>query len=127
MDTPVSVKGVLVLDGKVVLVKNPRDEWELPGGRPDADEVHTAALAREFLEELSVTIAVGRMIDSYMFEVIPGRRVQIVTYGCSLRGAYAPSISSQHVAHCLCPIERLSEINLPVGYRRSVERWANAA
>jgi hypothetical protein len=29
---PVSVKGVAVQGGKVLLLRNERDEWELPGG-----------------------------------------------------------------------------------------------
>src|SRR6185369_13602359 len=29
---PVSIKGVCLVGGKVVLLKNERDEWELPGG-----------------------------------------------------------------------------------------------
>lgn len=123
---PISVKGVLLLDGSVVLVKNPREEWELPGGRPDVGEDHAQALAREFVEELSIKVTVGRRIDSYVFEVVPGRKVQIVTYGCTLDGAFAPSISSEHIEHCLWPVERLSELHLPMGYRRSVERWADA-
>ncbi|MGH7489221.1 MAG: NUDIX domain-containing protein, partial [bacterium] len=89
MTLPVSVKGVLLLEGHVVLVKNARDEWELPGGRPDAGEEHAQALTREFFEELSLNVAVGRRIDSYVFEVIPGREVRIVTYACTLDGAFA--------------------------------------
>jgi ADP-ribose pyrophosphatase YjhB (NUDIX family) len=34
----VSIKGVAVRDGKVLLLKNDRDEWELPGGRIELDE-----------------------------------------------------------------------------------------
>jgi hypothetical protein len=30
---PVSVKGVAVQDGKVLLLENERHEWELPGGK----------------------------------------------------------------------------------------------
>ena len=30
---PVSIKGVVVRDGKVLLLKNEREEWELPGTR----------------------------------------------------------------------------------------------
>jgi hypothetical protein len=30
---PVSIKGVVFIDGRVVLLQNERDEWELPGGR----------------------------------------------------------------------------------------------
>src|SRR5512146_2605110 len=126
MELPVSIKGVLLLDRQVVLVKNSRDEWELPGGRPDAGEEHAQTLAREFTEELSVSIVVDRLIDSYVFEVIPGRNVQIVTYGCTVSGEFDPRLSDEHSEHCLWPVERLSEINLPFGYRRSVERWANA-
>ncbi|MGA7984052.1 MAG: NUDIX hydrolase [Burkholderiales bacterium] len=126
MELPVSIKGVLLLDGQVVLVKNSRNEWELPGGRPDAGEEHAQTLAREFTEELSVSIVVDRLIDSYVFQVIPGRNVQIVTYGCKVSGEFDPRLSDEHSEHCLWPVARLSEINLPVGYRRSVERWADA-
>jgi 8-oxo-dGTP pyrophosphatase MutT (NUDIX family) len=122
MSYPVSVKGVLLLDGCVVLVKNPRDEWELPGGRIEANEEPPQTLSREFAEELSIEVAVGEPIDSYLFEVIPGRHVFIVTYGCALAGEFAPRISDEHIAHCLWPVNRLSEINLPAGYRRSVEK-----
>ena len=124
MTHPVSIKGVLLLDARVVLVKNPRDEWELPGGRADAGEAHAQTLSREFAEELSLEIAVDAPIDSYLFEVIPGRHVQIVTYGCRLTGEFRPRISDEHTEHCLWPVDRLSEINLPAGYRRSVEKWA---
>ena len=115
---------MLLFDARVVLLKNPRDEWELPGGRADAGEAHAQTLSREFAEELSLEIAVDAPIDSYLFEVIPGRHVQIVTYGCRLTGEFRPRISDEHTGHCLWPVDRLSEINLPAGYRRSVEKWA---
>jgi 8-oxo-dGTP pyrophosphatase MutT (NUDIX family) len=126
MSYPVSVKGVLLLGERVVLVKNPRDEWELPGGRVDAGESHAQTLAREFAEELAIAVSVGRLVDSYLFEVIPGKHVSIVTYGCTLAGEYAPRISAEHTEHCLWPVARLGEINLPIGYRRSIEKWAAA-
>lgn len=34
----VSVKGVLFIGDEVVLLKNERDEWELPGGRLETGE-----------------------------------------------------------------------------------------
>jgi 8-oxo-dGTP pyrophosphatase MutT (NUDIX family) len=123
---PVSVKGVLLVDGCLVLVRNSRDEWELPGGRVEPGEDHARALMREFLEELSVQVRVGQPIDSYLFEVIPGRHVEVATYGCTLAGGFDPLLSDEHVAHCLWPVDRLSEINLPEGYRRSAEQWAGA-
>ena len=126
MSHPVSIKGVLLLEQRVVLVKNPRDEWELPGGRVDEGEAHAQTLTREFAEELSIAVHVGAAIDSYLFEVTPGKHVFIVTYGCTLAGEFKPRLSDEHTEHCLWPVERLSEINLPAGYRRSVEQWASA-
>ena len=126
MGHPVSIKGVLLFEGRVVLLKNSRNEWELPGGRIDPGESHAQTLSREFTEELAVNVDVAELIDSYVFEVIPGRHVQIITYGCTLAGAFAPKVSDEHTEHCLWPVHRLSEIKLPAGYRRSVERWANA-
>ena len=124
-DHPVSIKGVLVLDGRVLLVKNPRDEWELPGGRPGGGETHAQTLSREFTEELSVGIVVSEAIDSYLFEVVPGKHVQIVTYGCALAGDFKPRISDEHLEYCLWPVDRLAEINLPEGYRLSVEKMVD--
>jgi 8-oxo-dGTP pyrophosphatase MutT (NUDIX family) len=126
MAYPTSIKGVLLVDRQVLLVKNSRDEWELPGGRIDEGEDHAQTLSREFAEELSIDVAMRAPIDSYLFEVIPGRHVFIVTYGCTLVGEFRPIVSHEHIAHCLWPVERLSELRLPAGYKRSIEKWANA-
>ena len=125
MAYPTSIKGVLLVDRQVLLVKNSRNEWELPGGRSDEGEDHAQTVSREFAEELSLDVAIKAPIDSYLFEVIPGRHVFIVTYGCALVGEFRPAISHEHIEHCLWPVERLAEINLPAGYRRSIEKWAN--
>jgi 8-oxo-dGTP pyrophosphatase MutT (NUDIX family) len=126
MTYPTSIKGVLLVDRRVLLVKNSRDEWELPGGRIDEGEDHAQTLSREFAEELALDVAIRAPIDSYLFEVIPRRHVFIVTYGCTLVGEFRPAVSHEHTEHCLWPVERLSELNLPAGYRRSIEKWANA-
>jgi 8-oxo-dGTP pyrophosphatase MutT (NUDIX family) len=47
----------------------------LPGGRPEEGEDHAQTLAREFMEELSIKISMSAPLDSYLFEVIPGRHV----------------------------------------------------
>lgn len=59
MNYPTSIKGVLLVDGHVLLVKNPRLEWELPGGRRDPGENDSATLLREFAEELSLEVAIA--------------------------------------------------------------------
>jgi 8-oxo-dGTP pyrophosphatase MutT (NUDIX family) len=71
----VSVKGVvLTQDRCVVLLKNDRDEWELPGGKLERSEAPELCVARELEEELAITVRVGPLIDSWLYEVLPARR-----------------------------------------------------
>ena len=124
---PVSIKGVLLIDGKVVVVRNERVEWELPGGRLEIGETPEQALEREFAEELAVKVEALRLIDSYLFEVIPGKHVFVVTYGCRLRDGFAPALSDEHSAFGLYAPEELERIRLPEGYARSVRSWSTHA
>lgn len=127
MTDSVSIKGVLLIDGKVLLVLNERKEWELPGGRLEIGETPEQALAREFEEELSIQIEPQGVIDSYLFEVIPSRNVFIVTYGCRLRGQFKPAVSAEHTEFSLHALADLERIPLPAGYARSIRAWsANA-
>lgn len=117
---PVSVKGVLVTsEGKVVLVLNDRGEWELPGGRIELGESPEDCLAREIEEELGATASVGQPIDSYLFEVIPGRHVFIVTYSCSVEGMFLPRLSREHSQVGTFAVGDLPA-NIPPGYLRSI-------
>jgi hypothetical protein len=44
---PVSIKGVVVRDDRVLLLKNERDEWELPGRRIEPGETVGLGLSTE--------------------------------------------------------------------------------
>ncbi|EJL00903.1 NUDIX hydrolase [Pseudomonas chlororaphis] len=117
---PVSIKGVLQSpEGLVVLMLNERDEWELPGGRIEPGETAPQCLAREIEEELDVQVAVGEPLDSYLFEVIPGKQVFISTYRCRLLGGFVPTISHEHKEIGLFAADQLPA-NLPQGYRDSI-------
>ena len=117
---PVSVKGVLrAPTGEVVLLLNEREAWELPGGRIELGESSTECLAREIAEELNLRVEVGAPIDTYMFEVVPGKHVFIATYNCTLVGAFAPVVSHEHKRLGLFAPDALP-MNLPGGYRASI-------
>src|ERR1700683_12355 len=120
----ISIKGVLIEDGSVVLLENERGEWELPGGRPEPGEDAVAALVREFAEELAIQIAVGRIIDCWNYEVLPGRHVTIVTYAVTYAAARgergALRVSDEHRRLGWFPIDALDGLPLPEGYRRSI-------
>ena len=61
---PVSAKGVLInSEGRVLLLKNERNMWELPGGRIEQGEQPEQALIREIDEEIGITVSVKQLID----------------------------------------------------------------
>ncbi len=120
---PVSIKGVLLLpSSEVVLALNDRNEWELPGGRIETGEGSAECMIREFNEELGVEVEALGIIDSYLFEVIPGKHVFIVTYGCRLVGGFDPKVSHEHASIDTFPVDALP-VNLPSGYARSIDAW----
>lgn len=122
---PVSIKGVLILPGKeVVLALNSRDEWELPGGRIEVEETSECCLEREFWEELSVNIYVKAIIDTYLFEVVPRKHVFIATYGCDVLDGFNPVVSNEHERIATFPVDALP-VNLPASYAKSIHAWCS--
>jgi 8-oxo-dGTP pyrophosphatase MutT (NUDIX family) len=122
---PLSIKGVLIHDGRVLLLLNERGEWDLPGGRPDPGEDHRPALAREVREETGLTVEVGGLLDAHLFEVLPQRFVHIIAYGCTLVGTADISLSDEHLRTYWAPVMELGEVmagyRLPPGYLNAIK------
>ncbi|WP_426171471.1 DinB family protein [Pseudoduganella sp. R-34] len=106
-------------------MKNEREEWELPGGRIEDGETPAGCLVREVEEELGVRVRVGAPLDSYLFEVVPGKTVFIVTHACTLEGSFVPVLSHEHKEVSLFAADALPG-RLPEGYRASIAAWAAA-
>lgn len=123
MAFPVSIKGVLITDGRVVLLQNEREEWELPGGRLEAGEDPPVCLAREIEEELATQAIVGPIIDCWLYEVLPGREVVIVTYGIERFGNAPFRVSHEHKRVGLFAVDELDGLKIPEGYRKSIRTW----
>ena len=123
---PVSIKGVLVHDGRILLLLNERGEWDLPGGRPDPGEDHRAALKREVREEAALDVEVGAALDGHLFEVLPGRFVQIEVFACRLISANDVTLSHEHEDVRWVPIADLGETiaghPLPKGYLGAIRQ-----
>jgi 8-oxo-dGTP pyrophosphatase MutT (NUDIX family) len=109
-ELPVSVKGALIHDARVLLLLNERGEWDLPGGRPDPGEDRRVALEREVREETGLSVEVGAALDEQIFEVLPGHCVRIVPFVCHLLGDDAVALSHEHLETCWLPLVRLGEV-----------------
>ena len=120
---PVSIKGVVFRDDRVILLRNERDEWELPGGKLELGEAPEACCAREILEELALAVSVERLLDCWVYDILGRVKVLIVTYGCHLASAAPISISSEHKEVGLFRVPELGALPMPEGYRASVRHW----
>ncbi|MGF1654836.1 MAG: NUDIX domain-containing protein [Actinomycetales bacterium] len=121
----ISLKGIVFdAEGRVLLGYNPRQEWELPGGRPDpGDDSPQATVKREVAEECGIEIQVGELVDVWYYSVPGEKRVAVVSYLCSsVSGSL--SVSVEHTDMRFHPLSDLAHIALPGGYATSIRRAA---
>jgi 8-oxo-dGTP pyrophosphatase MutT (NUDIX family) len=126
---PVSIKGV-VLDSRrrVLLLKNERDEWELPGGRIEVGESPEECVVREIAEETQWKITAGPVLDTWMYYIDAAERhVFIATYGCYSVSDVEPVLSHEHKEVGLFARSEVHGLSMPDGYKRSIGAWFERA
>ncbi len=119
----VSVKGVLVRDGRVLLLRNERQEWELPGGKLELGEDPAVCVAREITEETGLPVTTGPILDSWQYHIRKDRDVVIVTYGCYTDSGQSPTLSNEHEKIGFFTQADVETLKMPAGYRRSIRSW----
>lgn len=120
---PVSVKGIVYYDGKFVLLKNERDEWELPGGKLELGETPETCVVREIEEELGLAAKIGPLLDAWVYHIFEGRDVLILTYGCLPTPFSQVTHSPEHKEVGLFRPEEISALRMPEGYKKSIQAW----
>jgi 8-oxo-dGTP pyrophosphatase MutT (NUDIX family) len=111
-------------EDRVVLLLNERDEWELPGGRLERGEEAVACLEREFAEELGVAIVADGILDCWLYQVLPGKDVLIVTYAVRRINRREFRVSQEHRKFGVFALGELTALAMPEGYRRSIRACA---
>lgn len=121
---PVSIKGVVIRHGRVIVLKNERDEWELPGGKLEPDETPEICVGREIREELQLEVQPMRLLDTWVYRITPALRVLIVTYGCAEMAARQAVLSHEHKEVQWVPLDDVVRLRMPQGYKASIAAWA---
>jgi 8-oxo-dGTP pyrophosphatase MutT (NUDIX family) len=121
---PVSVKGVVIRAGLVLLLRNERDEWELPGGKLELGEDPARCAEREIAEETGWQVSAGPLIDAWQYHIGDSADVLVLTYGCyPATGSGEPAVSGEHSAAGLFTHAAAAELRMPDGYKRSIAAW----
>jgi 8-oxo-dGTP pyrophosphatase MutT (NUDIX family) len=117
---PTSVKGVVVREGAVLLCRNPRGNWELPGGRPDVEDATLVqTLTRELHEETGLEVVVERLVFAELFRPVPESCLAVIVYRAGVVGDGEAVRSDEHTEVAFFRPDALPE-PLPEVYRQAI-------
>ncbi|MBS2532571.1 NUDIX hydrolase [Catenulispora sp. NF23] len=117
---PVSVKAVIDYLGQIPLLRNERDEWELPGGKLEVDEALEDTVRREVHEELGLTIEDLNLAHAWVYPITPQRHVLVIAYAARYRGSETPQVTSEHKELGLFAPEEIAALNMPEPYKQAI-------
>ncbi|MBS4174896.1 NUDIX domain-containing protein [Bacillus sp. FJAT-49736] len=122
----VGVKGVIIQDGKVLIIKRTNQAhsgggtWECAGGKMEFGEDLESALIREVKEEVGLDILVEQILYATTFQTSPYRQVVIVTYLCSCKNTEI-ILSHEHSDYLWATYDELKRY-LPKGILADFEK-----
>jgi 8-oxo-dGTP pyrophosphatase MutT (NUDIX family) len=117
------VKGICFIDEKVILLKNERNEWDLPGGKLKKREAVRDCLVREIEEELSILVQPYRLLESLTIRVMNTIEVFVVIYSCLTHASMDQlRISEESFDIGAFTIEELDGLTLPQTYKDTIKQ-----
>ena len=118
--------GVCVTDdGKLVVISSDGEHWDLPAGRPEADETWEQTLHREMLEEACATVLHARLLGFARGRCIEGHEQGLILVRSLWRAdvELAPWEPRFEIPHRqLVPLNSLGSVVLGGAYAPVVRR-----
>lgn len=108
----------------MILVRNERDEWELPGGKLELSESPKECLAREISEELQLVVEPQGILDTWIYTIASGVHVLVLTYGCSESSPSEAVLSDEHKELRWFALAEVDGLRMPDGYKKSIRTWS---
>lgn len=122
----ISIKGLICNNGKIFIVRDHWDNWELPGGRVEYGENHKEALQREFKEELGVKeIKIGNIVN--VFDFVGSKKSNdihfvVVIYEC-FANLNKLKLSGEHAEFKWIRFDEVYNYPMKNGYLETIEKF----
>lgn len=122
----ITVKAILEKDGKILLLKDMKDKWELPGGKIEFGEQPENSLKRELQEELGLKeIEVKHVINTWSFTAEDnGKNYQfiVIVYAILFTGPIN-IINEEYKEVMWMDMDEINQINIRDGYKVAISRY----
>lgn len=124
----VSIKSIICKDDTVLMLKDQKGNWELPGGGMEVGEHPEETLKRELNEELGIEdMNVGDLVGVWDFCNVSKEDISqhlIITYECSINFSKL-NLSSEHLEMEWISLDRINEFQMRDGYRETIKKFSN--
>jgi 8-oxo-dGTP diphosphatase len=118
-----TVKGLFERNGSILLVKDHKGVWELPGGRIEDREKPHEALKRELNEELGLNeVRIGKKIHTWSFESENDGNAYSFTVLVFICNTSEEEIKEhdEYTEYRWIPISEIDSLNMRDGYKKSI-------
>jgi len=121
----VTAKAVIKKDDQILLVKEPDNRWEFPGGKVEFGETPEETLKRELQEELGLTqdLKIGPILNawSWVFKFEVHLQFFMLAYSCQTSQTDF-TLSQEHTQYGWFTKEDALKLNLTEGTRQTLEK-----
>ena len=118
----ISAKGVIVADDKVLLLRSPDGNWDLPGGKVEMGEDILAGFQREVLEETGLVVVPEKLV-SVRTKNSKRQDVLRLTFLCRAdldAAADRVRLSAEHEGCEFVPLRKVHKLKIQGRHRRPI-------